>query len=120
MEKKIIEFAPPLLGMELVFNTFRIGGKLAKELKPGDTVILADSKNKIAFGQARVESIDFGELWEMCMQHASRNHLEQGFDDKTNSPARIYGVLQKFYGPQIVNPNKKSTVVYLRRIPDDC
>ena len=114
MHMRVIGFIPPIIGLENRFNTFRLGTALSKRLCPGEEVILLNEREKIAFGKAIIEKVDVGRLDEMCALHAKNNHLELG-QSSEESAARLYAVLQKIYGPHIVTPTKKATVIYCRR-----
>jgi hypothetical protein len=115
MNVPVIGFIPPHIGLEEEFNTFRLGLALAKRLEPGVTVFLMDTKAQTVFGTAKVVSIGTGSLAAMCLKHGARNHSELGFADPGSSPARLFELMQKIYGPHIATETKKTTVVYLRR-----
>lgn len=115
MNLPIISFLPPVTGVAAEFNTFRLGLKLAKVLAPGDMVLLVNRKDEVAFGSARVIAIHTGELWPLCVAHAARNHRELGAPAE-GAPERLFAYLQRLFGPQIAVHNKKTTVLYLRRI----
>ena len=76
MDSRIIGFIPPIDGVGSEFNTFRLGGFYAKNLSSGEIVFLVDEKNKSVFGAASVISVEIGELDEMCVLHAYRNHTQ--------------------------------------------
>ena len=111
----VIGFVPPIIGLEDSFNTFRLGSFYHKRLSPGDHVYLLNEKEKMVIGKALVEKIEFGRLDELCVMYAHRNHTELQ-NDAVNAPARLYATLQKIYGPHIVSPSKKATVIFLRRL----
>lgn len=114
MDSRFIGFIPPIDGVASEFNTFRLGSFYEKNLTVGDIVFLTDEKNKTVFGAASVTQIDSGKLAEMCVLHAYRNHTQLG-QEGTNAPEQLYKVLQKIYGPHIATPEKKATVIYLKR-----
>lgn len=117
MNKRVICFIPPVLGVDGEFNTFRIGSFYAKNLVPGEEVLLMNEKEKLVFGTAVVEWIDEGSLGEMCLIHGHKNHSQSVDPLGPNSaPERLFKKLQRIYGPHIATVNKKATVVYLRRI----
>lgn len=118
MHVPVIGFRPPINGVSHEFNTFRLGMKLHKTLLPGSVVFLLDERNKIIVGRAEVIRTDLGPLKAMCEQHAQFNHSELGNDPDT-APDRLLKTIQKFYGQHIATDNKKATVVYLRRLPDE-
>ena len=115
MRVHVIGFIHPVVGAESDFNTFRLGGFYAKCLLPGETIYLLSEREKIIFGSARVESIDVGRLDDMCRLHAHRNHTELA-NDPNGAPKRLYQTLSKIYGPHIVLPTKKATVIFLKRL----
>lgn len=116
MFERVIKFAPPHIGLDGEFNTFRIGTKLHRQLKAGDFVSLLDTKEEAIFGRAQVVSTDLGTLAEMCAIHSPNNHTEIPAPDKQNSPARLFAYVQKLYGPHIAGFSKKTSVIYLKRI----
>lgn len=115
MEVQVIGFVPPLVGLENQFNTFRVGGALAKRIACGDAVFLMNEKTKVVFGRAEVERIEVGPLWDLCVAYAYRNHLELT-NDPVGAPERLFAYIQKLYGPHIAPPTKKSCVIFLRRL----
>lgn len=116
-ERKTIRFAPPLVGMNGEFNTFRKGRALAMKLAVQDVVTLRDAKTKIDFGSAEVLSIETGTAQEMLRSHACRNHTELANDDAEGAPERLFKVLRRIYrGPKYFLPTTTVTVVYLKRI----
>ncbi len=115
MEVRVIGFAPPIVGVEKSFNTFRIGSFYTKNLKEGEEVLLLNEKEKMIFGRARVSKIDDGKLRELCLIHAHMNHSHLHVDP-SQAPAMLFKKLQRLYGPHIAEPNKRATVVYLERI----
>jgi len=115
MQVQVLGFIPPITGVENEFNTFRLGHTMLKRVKPGDEVFLMDEKTKIVFGRARVEGIEGGTLGEQCLLHAAKNHRELGNEPET-APERLFAYIQKIYGPHIAKHDKRSTVIYLKRI----
>lgn len=115
MEIPVLDFIPPIEGVEREFNTFRLGGTLAKRLKEGQEVFLMDGKNKVVFGRAQVLRIESGQLGELCLMHAKDNHRELA-NDPADAPERLFKYLQKIYGPHIATATKKSCVLYMRRL----
>lgn len=115
MNIQVIGFIPPIEGVEGTFNTFRLGGTYAKRLNAGDEVLLMNEKSKTVFGRARVESVEVGELWDLCVVHASANHTELA-NEPNEAPERLLKTVQKIYGPHIAPAGKRTTVIYLKRI----
>ena len=115
MKTRVVDFIPPVVGVDGQFNTFRIGGFYAKHLTEGEEVFLMDSKAREVFGKAVVEKVEVGRLAEMCAQHAATNHTELDTPDGNNAE-RLMTLLQKINGPHIATPTKKTTVIFMRRI----
>ena len=115
MDKHVIGFIPPVVGVEEEFNTFRLGKKYSETLKAGDEVFLMNEKEKRVFGSAEVLSVELGTLGELCLIHAHKNHSHLDADP-TLAPEMLFKKLQRIYGPHIISPVKKATVIYLRRI----
>lgn len=115
MDTRVVGFIPPIIGVDELFNTFRLGGFYTKNLKVGEEVFLLNEKEKLVFGKARVESLETGPLGEMCLIHGHANHTELA-NDPIAAPERLFKTIQKIYGPHIAKPNKKTTILYLRRI----
>ncbi|UUZ75413.1 hypothetical protein LP414_27240 [Polaromonas sp. P1(28)-13] len=116
MNIPVIGFIPPFIGVEGVFNTFRLGLTLTKRLQPGMEVFLMCEKTKTVFGRAEVISLSTGPLTQMCLEHGRHNHSELGKPDPETSPERLLTLVRKIFGPHIATDNKKTTVVYLRRM----
>lgn len=110
----VIEFAPPMSGVEDSFNTFRLGLKYSKVLNPGDTVLLIDKKQSKLIGIALVEGVETGKLNHMAELYAHQNHNQKSLD-KSGAPARLTANMIKRYGPHKCNENSKVTVIHLRR-----
>lgn len=113
MEIPVIGFISPIIGVDGVFNTFRMGRKYGV-LKNREQVFLMDEKKKEIFGTAEVLETSVGKLGELCLQYAGENHT-QLFNDQGNYAEDLYRVILKIYGPHIVNPNKLFTVIKLKR-----
>ena len=114
----IIDFLPPVIGVDSEFNTFRLGMKWYSLVQPGDKVIVTASKQRIALGLAEITYTDRGDLAAMLQTHASKNHT-QLTTDPNDAPEALYGVLLRCYGPQMVNLGKKTTVIGLRMLEKD-
>lgn len=110
-----LDFAPPFVGLDSErFNTIRLGVSWSKRLKPDDEVYIQSSKDKLIRSKAIVESIEVSTVGELLLCHAQLNHNE--IDSKDGLEAqRLYQYMLKLYGPHIVNPKKKATVIYLRK-----
>jgi hypothetical protein len=118
MHVQLIGFAPPIEGVDGEFNTFRLGIALSKRLRPGQEVFLMEEKAKIVFGRALVKAVHTGTLMQLCLLHAKENHREKGKPDPDHACQRLFEYLQKLYGPQIATETKRTTVVYLQRLPN--
>lgn len=115
MQVRVIGFIPPHVGLEGEFNTFRLGGKMAQVLAPGQEVFLMDEKEKLVFGRAEVISVEVGKLEQLCEVHAHKNHTELA-NNPEGAPQRLLAFIQKIFGPHIAPPTKRACVVYLRRL----
>lgn len=116
MRVPVIGFVPPIEGVDAEFNTFRLGGTLAKKLTVDQEIFLMDEKAKEVIGRATVRRVETGKLGELCLLHASANHRELNHPEPNDAPKRLFEYLQKLYGPHIAKHDKKACVVYLRRI----
>lgn len=112
----VIDFHPPILGLDGEFNTFRLGRTWSKRLKAGDHVLLTDRKNSVVFGRAEVTAVHTGPLGEMCKAHAIHNHTQRESTPEQAPERLLKEVLQKLYGPHIAHETKASVVIYLRRL----
>lgn len=108
-----IDFVSPT-GIEGSFNTFRLGLFYSKRLQKGDTVYLVDNKEKLVLGKALVIGVFLGPLQEMIQAHAVSNHAMLSYTQ--GHAEKLAELLGRFYGPHIATPNKKTTVLYLRRV----
>lgn len=113
MELPVLGFIPPLVGLEEVFNTFRLGRKFAS-LPVGSEVLLIDEKRKVAFGRAEVLDVTTGPLSALCAVYGSENHTQLG--KQGDHAEQLYQVLTRIYGPHIVQPTKLATCIKLRRL----
>lgn len=116
MEQTVIGFVPPIVGVDGVFNTFRMGRKFAV-LKEGEEVFLMDSKRQVVFGRAVVLDVSVGPVSALCACFAFENHTELDKQDGEHAE-RLFRTLQKIYGPHIVQPNRTATCIKLRRLDD--
>lgn len=115
MEVQVIGFIPPAEGLEHEFNTFRLGGALAKRLSVDQEVFLMNEKTKVVFGRAVVQRVEVGKLQELCVEHARFNHSELN-NPPEGADVRLLAYIQKIFGPHIAPPTKKACVIYLKRI----
>ncbi|EPW3311205.1 hypothetical protein ACWKBX_002277 [Acinetobacter baumannii] len=116
MKHYVLDFVPPLQGMDDHFNTIRLGVTWSKKLAAGDRVYLQNSKTKMIEGLAIVDRVIVEKLGELCAYYGADNHTEIDSEDKCRSAERLYKLTLKLYGPHIASAMKKSTVIYLRRI----
>jgi len=110
----ILGFQPKIVGMEGVFNTIRPGKAWCERLNAGDTVGLLNVKSGELIGRCEVEGVDSGFIDDMLTTHAHNNHLMLECE-KGDAAAMLRAILQRLYGPQIINDNSTVTVIYLRR-----
>lgn len=115
MKMRVVGFIPPVVGVDSEFNTFRLGSFYIKHISPGDEVFLLNEKDKLVFGRATVERVESGLLGELCLLHAHTNHTQLN-QDATAAPERLFAILTKIYGPHIISPSKKATVIFLKRL----
>jgi len=115
MNVPVLDFIPPIEGVDQEFNTFRLGGSLVKRLSEGQEVFLMDGKNKVIFGKAQVVRIEPGALGELCLLYAKDNHRELA-NDPILAPERLFKYMQRIYGPHIAQAGKKACVIYMKRI----
>lgn len=116
MQHHIIDFYPPIIGLENEFNTVRIGLAWFKRLNVGDEVYLSDNKERKVIGKAVITDIQKGKLQEICETHAEFNHTQLMASSESDVSFELMKIIQKFYGPHIALPTKWATVIYLRRI----
>jgi len=109
-----IDFEPPLVGMDGSFNTFRLGGTWAAKVRPGNHVLLFDTKNKVIFGRARVTHVYMGKLVDMAYENATLNHNQLG-KGEVEAAEDLMARMRKRYGPKIAHDDKRTTVIYLER-----
>lgn len=114
MQHHVIDFVPPIVGIEGSFNTFRLGLFYSKRLQAGDVVYLMDNREKRVIGKAKVTGVDCGTLSDMLSAHARMNHAVLFHMDGHAEALR--DILQRFYGPHIAVPSKKTTVIHLKRM----
>lgn len=112
---RIIDFAPPMSGIEGEFNTFRLGPAWSKRVESGEIVILMDKKQCSSMGYAEVTAIHVGKLLEMSTLHARRNHNQIGLDTE-GAGERLIANMMRRYGPAKCGHTKTVTVVYLRKL----
>lgn len=112
---RVLDFSPPIVGMEGRFNTFRLGGAWYKRIQRGDEVLLLDTKEKIVFGIAVVVAKDKGTLKQMLSKQAFLNHTQLG-KSKRKASVDLHSRILKRYGPKIATDNRLTTVILLRRL----
>lgn len=114
MPVRVIEFSPPMEGLEGEFNTFRLGMAWSKRIVVGDTIWLMDKKQFLIFGSAIVTGIFVGKLRDMSDLYACRNHNQKGLDPE-GANNRLIANMIKRYGPNMCDENKKVTVIEMKR-----
>lgn len=115
MKLQVIDFIPPVEGVEQEFNTFRLGWTLVEKLSEGQEILLMDKKAMVIFGRAQVLRVEKGTLRDMCEQHAHANHRELA-NPHEGAADRLMAYIVKLFGPHIATETKRTCVVYLRRI----
>lgn len=129
MEHYVLDFIPPITGIQLNYNTIRLGVAWSKKLQKDDKVFIMDNKAKKIIGMAMVNEIFVGPLEEICRLHGHWNHTQLPEIDWTKpnsslpqpvasseSAEAMMRTIQKIYGPHIAVPTKKATAIYLSRI----
>lgn len=115
MPQKVIEFYPPMRGMDGEFNTFRAGIAWYARIEVGDVLLMIDSRKKVVMGTAEVTDRFKGPLGDMAELYADGNHNQLDDPDKAGAGARLIAAMKRRYGPHIISENKNVTVIYLRR-----
>jgi hypothetical protein len=111
MYQPVLAFQPPLVGFEDVFNTFRVGIAWKSRLGGNEIVGLLDAKTEKLFGKAQVIDCDSGNIDEMIEKHGSQNHIILRDDSKD-----LKTVLNRFYGPKLINQPAGITVITMKRL----
>lgn len=112
---RILDFAPPMLGIDGEFNTFRLGGAWAKRVQPGDKVALMDKKEMSLMGWAVVTGVHMGKLNELSALHGRRNHNQKHLPSE-GAGERVIAAMMKRYGPNKCCETSRVTVIDMRRI----
>lgn len=112
---RVVEFTPPMSGLDGEFNTFRLGVAWSKRVVPGDEVLLLDKKTFSIIGRAEITEIHVGTLIDMSALHALRNHNQLGLDPE-GAGERLRANMIRRYGPQKCGPESKVTVMQMKRI----
>lgn len=112
---RIIEFYPPMSGIDREFNTFRLGLAWSKRVCAGETVLLMDKKQFGLIGIAEVVEVHTGKLREMSALHGSRNHNQKHLPPD-GAGERVVAAMVKRYGPNKCNYDSTVTVIYLREV----
>lgn len=110
----IVEFAPPMSGLEGEFNTFRLGGAWAKRVQPGDRVMLMDKKASALLGYAEIVAVNVGKLSEMGAMHGFRNHNQKHLP-AAGAGERVVAAMIKRYGPNRCSETSTVTVLDMKR-----
>lgn len=110
----VIEFSPPMEGIDGEFNTFRLGMAWFKRLVRGEEVLLIDRKQFCVIGRATVTDIQTGPLREMSYQHGSHNHNQKHLPPD-GAGERVIAAMIKRYGPNKCCDSSKVTVIYMKR-----
>lgn len=112
---RVLEFSPPMSGIEGEFNTFRLGVAWSKRVAPGDTVLLIDRKQFSVIGKAKITGVQVGSLRDMSALHARHNHNQKGLDPQGADERLIINMVKR-YGPNKCDENKRVTVIGMKRI----
>lgn len=109
---RVIDFSPPMMGIEGEFNTFRLSGAWSKRIEAGSIVILMDKKLMSVMGYAKVTGVHVGKLSEMANQYAHLNHNQKHLPSE-GAPDRLISAMIKRYGPHKCSENSRVTVIHL-------
>lgn len=112
---RIVEFAPPMSGIEGEFNTFRLGGAWVKRVEVGDKIALMDKKECALIGYAVITGVHKGKLRDMSAQHGFHNHNQRHLPVE-GAGERVIAAMQKRYGPNRCTENSIVTVLDMRRL----
>ncbi len=112
---RIIEFMPPMNGMDGEFNTFRLGVAWSKRVESGNAVLLMDKKQYELMGCAEVTAVHVGKLSDMSALHARHNHNQLGLDQDGAGERLIANMIRR-YGPHKCSTGTNVTVIYMKRL----
>lgn len=111
-----IPFRRPLIGLEGVFNTFRLGAAWATKYVAIDMqVALWDSQDNQKIGVALVRGIDLGPYDEVAAKYAHLNHTQLALRPE-DAPDALFKVMQRSYGTTFMTRNRVCSVISLRRL----
>lgn len=102
-------------GMDVLFNTIRVGKAWPQRLQVGQTVGLWCPYDKAVFGHASVVNMFTGPITDILRKHAGANHLYLGTASFTQASKQLYAWLRQQYGPRIINQDTTLTAIYLLR-----
>ena len=110
-----LTFRKPHLGLDGVFNTFRLGAAWARRVKVGGIVTLIDAQTEEEIGVAEVTEIHCAPFEEVAAKHAWKNHmlLEASL---SMAPELLYRVMVNYYGSTFMKKDRPTSVIYLRRL----
>lgn len=111
----LIGFRPPIVGLNGVFNTLRVGETWMTRVEPGTLVTLINTVNNEVLGYAKVVRLHTGPFDEMVKKHAHRNHIGKSTTD--NPIETVNHVLRKAHG-HFLNDDSRLTAIYLERVED--
>lgn len=102
-------------GMEVLFNTIRVGKAWPERIQVGQTIGLWCPDEKAVFGHANVVNMFTGPIAEILKKHAGANHLYLGTASFPQAARQLYAWLRQQYGPRIINGDTTLTAIYLLR-----
>lgn len=115
---RIIDFSPPMSGIDGSFNTFRLGGTWSRRVQVGERVGLLDNKQMCLIGFATVTGVHTGKLNELSALHACRNHNQKHLPSD-GAGERLMQAMIKRYGPHKCRENSLVTVIELEEIRNE-
>jgi len=111
----VITFRPRLVGLDGVFNTFRLGVSWFNRLSPGVIVGLVNAETNEVFGKAKVLQVLHGSFDEMVEKHSHMNHLLLGMEPE-EAASKMREIIARSYGKLVAANAQTITVVYLRNL----
>lgn len=114
----VLTFKPPLEGFFGTFTTFRAGESWYNRLVAGRVVSLYDTDAQTVFARAVVDWVATGPIEDMLKDFAHLNHSQKA-QDRVGAADRMRSRLKSLYGPAVVGPNKKVSVICMTELTDD-
>lgn len=113
-EIHVLDFAPPVAGLDGLFNTIRLGPRMSRVLVPSTKIVLVHRPKNVVLGFATVIETECATLREIAHKHAHLNHNQKGLEPE-GAAQRLIAAMVKRYGPQKVNEDSKVSMILLQR-----